>query len=211
MSEEKPSFFGQVLGVLYKPREVFNLVDEDDLLKGLTLMILMSILASYSTMLYLSKIPLTVLSPQLDARVRETIGLFSGINNGLSIIVGWVLGTLLMHGLGRLSSGSGSAKRFFAMHGFATVPSLFNQIIRIADASIIDKASLTSYFITYRDINSKLLKSLISINLLNIWGLATVALLILAVEENYNISRLRSIIIVLLPSFAYFLFTYFVG
>jgi hypothetical protein len=213
MSEEKPGFIGQVFGVLYKPRKVFSTVDEGDLAKGLIVMILMVILASYSTMLYMGKIPLTVLSPQLEEfdniQFEGTMGIFAGMGTGISIIVGWVLGTLLMHGLGRFSSGSGSAKRFFAMHGFASILGFFNQLIRIADASIIDQASLTSYFIMYRDIKGKALRALLGINLVNIWGLATVVLLVLAVEENYKIGRSRAIMIVLLPSVVHFLFTYF--
>jgi hypothetical protein len=161
----------------------------------------------------MGKIPLTVLSPQLEEfdniQFEGTMGIFAGMGTGISIIVGWVLGTLLMHGLGRFSSGSGSAKRFFAMHGFASILGLFNQLIRIADASIIDQASLTSYFIMYRDIKGKALRALLGINLVNIWGLATVVLLVLAVEENYKISRSRAIMIVLLPSVVHFLFTYF--
>lgn len=215
MSEEKPGFIGQVTGVLYKPRKVFSTVDEGDLVKGLIVMILMVILASYSSMLYMSKIPLSVLSPQLEgidtSQLEGTMGIFAGIGSGVTILIGWVASTLLMHGLGRFSGGDGSMKRFFALHGFASVPSLLNQVLRIADASIIDSSSLSSYFVTYRDMGSKVLRALLGTNLVNIWGLATVALLVLAVEENYKTSRSRSIMVVLLPSVVYFLITYFMG
>lgn len=218
MSDEKPGFLGQVIGVLYMPRKVFSTTEEGDLGKGILLMLLMVILASYSSMLYMSKIPLSVLTPQLEgfatsqlSQFEGTMGIFAGIGTGITIIIGWVAGTLLMHGLGRFSSGSGSIKRFFAMHGFASVPSLLNQVIRIADASIIDGASLASYYVTYRDIENKALRALLRTNLVNIWGLATVALLVLAVEENYKTSRGRAIMVVLLPSVVYFLLNFFMG
>ena len=215
MSEDKPGFLGQVMGVLYQPRKIFSTVDESDLTKGLIVMFLMVILASYSSTLYMDKIPLSVLSSQLEgvdtSQFEGTMGIFAGIGLAVTIIIGWVASTVLMHGLGRLSGGGGSIKRFFALHGFASVPSLLNQVVRIADASIIDSASLSSYFVTYRDMENKMLKAFLGTNLFNIWGLATVVLLVFAVEDNYKTSSTRSAMVVLLPSLIYFLINFFMG
>jgi hypothetical protein len=214
MSDEKPGFIGQITGVLYKPRQIFSTVDEGDLTKGLLVMFVMVLLAAYSSMLYMGKIPLSVLSPQLEgvdvSQIEGSMGLFAGIGSGISIIVGWSAATLLIHGMGKLSGGNGSMKRMFALHGFASVPSLLNQLLRVIDASIMDSASLASYFLSYRGL-SKLFTAFIGANLMNIWGLATIALLILAVEENYELSRTRSVMVVLLPSLVYFLINYFTG
>jgi hypothetical protein len=175
----------------------------------------MALLAAYSSMIYMGKIPLSVLSPQLEgmdtSQFEGTMGLFAGIGSGVSILIGWVASTLLLHGLGRLSGGSGSMKRFFAMHGFASVPSLLNQLLRVIDASIMDANSLASYFVSYRDISGKVLRALLGSNLVNVWGLATIALLVIAVEENYGASRGRAILIVLVPSVVYFAINYFMG
>ncbi|MCW4012839.1 MAG: YIP1 family protein [Candidatus Bathyarchaeota archaeon] len=214
MSDEKPGFIGQVTGVLYKPRQIFSTVDEGDRTKGLIVMFVMVLLAAYSSMLYLGKIPLSVLSPQLEgvdtSQIEGSMGLFAGIGAGISILVGWSASTLLMHGLGKLSGGNGSMKRMFALHGFASVPSLLNQLIRVVDASIMDSASLASYFVSYRSLG-KILTAFIGANLMNLWGIATIALLVLAVEENYELSRTRSVMVVLLPSVVYFLINYFTG
>jgi len=214
MSDEKPGFIGQITGVLYKPRQIFSTVDEGDLTKGLLVMFVMVLLAAYSSMLYMGKIPLSVLSPQLEgvdvSQIEGSMGLFAGIGSGISIIVGWSAATLLIHGMGKLSGGNGSMKRMFALHGFASVPSLLNQLLRVIDASIMDSASLASYFLSYRGL-SKLFTAFIGANLMNIWWLATIALLILAVEENYELSRTRSVMVVLLPSLVYFLINYFTG
>ncbi len=212
MSNEKTGFLGQFTGVLYKPRAIFSKMDEGDLIKGIIVMV---VLAAYSSMLYMSKIPLSVLTPMLEGvdigQFEGTMGIMAGIGAGVTILFGWVAGTLLMHGLGRLSGGDGSMKLFFAMHGFASVPSLLNQLLRVVDASIMDSASLSSYFVTYRGISSKALKALLGTNLVNVWGLATVALLVIAAEENYGLSRTRAVMIVLLPSVVYFLLNYFTG
>jgi hypothetical protein len=194
---------------------IFSKLEESDLTKGLIVMFVMVLLAAYSSMIYMGKVPLSLLSPQLEgidtSQFEGTMGLFAGIGSGVSILIGWVASTLLLHGLGRLTGGSGSMKRFFAMHGFASVPSLLNQLLRVIDASIMDANSLASYFVSYRDISGKALRALLGSNLVNVWGLATIALLVIAVEENYGASRGKAILIVLVPSVVYFAINYFMG
>ena len=215
MSKEKPGFLGQFTGVLYKPRAIFSTVDDGDLVKGLLVMLVMVVLAAYSSMLYMSKLPLSVLAPMLEdvdiGQFGGTMGIMAGVGAGVTILLGWVAGTFLMHGLSRLSGGDGSMRAFFAMHGLASVPSIFNQLLRVVDASIMDSNSLAGYFVAYREIGSKALRALIGTNLVNVWGLATVALLVVAVEENYGLNRTRAVMIVLLPSLVYFLLNYFTG
>ncbi len=210
---EKPEFIGQVLGVLYKPREIFSTVDEDDMMKGLVLVFLMVALGAYSTMAYMGKIPLSVIAPQLEgqdmSQIGGSMGLISGIGGGISILVGWVISTLLLHGLGKLSGGDGTMKRFFAINGFVAVPSLLNQVLRVVDASIMDSASLVGYFVAYRDISSKLVKAVIGVNILNIWALAGLALLVLGLEENYKLARGRAVVVALVPTLLLFALTYF--
>ena len=139
------------------------------------------------------------------------MGIMTGVSSSITIIIGWVISTMLMHTLSRFSGGDGSLKRFFAMHGFASVPSMLNQLLRVIDSSIMDSSTLVSYFVTYREIDNKLLKSVLGTNLVNIWGLATIVLLVVAAEENYSISRSRANMIVLLPGVLYFFMNYFVG
>ena len=212
---DKPGFIGQVLGVLYRPKEIFNSVDEDDLMKGLVVVLVMVALAAYSSMAYMGKIPLTVLAPQLQdvnvdaSQLGGSMGLFAGIGAGISVLVGWIISTLLLHGLGKVSGGDGTMKRFFAINGFVAVPSLLNQVLRVVDASIMDSASLVGYFIAYRDISSKLVKAVIGSNILNIWALASLALLVIGLEENYKLGRGRAIIVALVPTVLLFALNYF--
>lgn len=60
-----------------------------------------------------------------------------------------------------------------------------------------------------RDMHNKLLKALLGTNFLNIWGLGTLTLLVIALEENYRTSRSKAIMIALLPSVIYLVFNYF--
>jgi hypothetical protein len=215
MNNDELTFFEKTLGTLYRPRVVFNSIDEDDMTKGLIIMIVMVLLTAYSSMIYMSKIPLSVLSPQLEGvdvtQFERNMGILAGVGTGITIIIGWLASTLLIHGVGRISGGGGTLKRFLAMHGFASLPSLLNQFIRVVDALVMDSDSLTNYFLTYQDIESKALKAFLGTNLFNLWGLATLALLVFAIEENYKVNKTRSILIVLLPSLIYFLFNYIIG
>ena len=137
------------------------------------------------------------------------MSLISGIGAGVSMLIGWAISTLILHGLGKFSGGEGSMKRFFAINGFVAVPSLLNQGLRVVDASIMDSASLVGYFVAYRDIQSTLLKAIIGVNLLNIWAIAGLALLVIAIEENYQLARGRAILVALVPTVLLFALTYF--
>ena len=212
---EKPGFIGQLLGVLYRPREIFSTVDEGDLTKGVVISVLMVALAAYSTMTYMGKIPLEVITPQLQGvdagPMAGSLGTISGIAAGVTMLVGWTFSVLILHLLGKFSGGDGSMKRYFALYGFTTVPALLNQVLRVVDASIMDSASLIGYFVSYRDMSSKVVKAFIGANLFNVWSLAGIALVVLSLEENYKVGRGRALIIALAPSLALFALNYFTG
>ena len=212
---EKPGFIGQLLGVLYRPREIFSTVDEGDLTKGVIIAVLMVALAAYSTMTYMGKIPLEVITPQLQGvdagSMVGSLSTISGIAAGVTMLVGWTFSGLILHLLGKFSGGDGSMKRYFALYGFTTVPALLNQVLRVVDASIMDSASLIGYFVSYRDMSSKVVKAFIGANLFNVWSLAGIALVVLSLEENYKVGRGRALIIALAPSLALFALNYFTG
>ena len=212
---EKPGFIGQLLGVLYRPREIFSTVDEGDLTMGVVIAVLMVALAAYSTMTYMGKIPLEVITPQLQGvdagPMAGSLGTISGIAAGVTMLVGWTFSGLILHLLGKFSGGDGSMKRYFALYGFTTVPALLNQVLRVVDASIMDSASLIGYFVSYRDMSSKVVKAFIGANLFNVWSLAGIALVVLSLEENYKVDSGRALIIALVPSLALFALNYFTG
>ena len=212
---EKPGFIGQLLGVLYKPREIFKTVDEGDLSKGIFIALVMVVLAAYSAMTYMGKIPLDVLAPQLqgidEGPMAGSMGTISGIAGGVSLLVGWVITGLVLHLLGKFSGGDGSMKRFFALYGFASVPTLLNQVLRVVDATIVDSTSLIGYFVSYRDLSNKLVRAFIGANLMNIWSLAGIALVSLSLQENYRVGGGRAALIALLPSVVMFALNYYMG
>jgi hypothetical protein len=212
---EKPGFIGQFLGVLYRPRVIFSTVDEGDLTKGIVIAVIMVALAAYSTMTYMGKIPLEVLTPQLQGvdagPMVGSLGTISGVAAGVTMIVGWTLTGLVLHLLGKFSGGDGSLKRYFALYGFTTVPGLLNQVLRVVDARIMDSSSLIGYFVSYRDMSNNVVKAFIGANLFNVWSLAGIALLVLSLEENYKLGRGRAVVLALVPNLALFALNYFTG
>jgi hypothetical protein len=212
---EKPGFFGQLLGVLYRPREIFSKLNEEDLVKGLLVVALMSLIGAYSTIVYMDKIPLSMLAPQLGdtnidpEQISGNLGLIAGIGTGVSLLIGWIVSTLVLHGLGMLLGGDGSMRRFFAINGYAAFPRLLNQVLRLVDAFIMESESLKGYFISYNDIQSKLLKAIFEVNVISIWGLASLVLLVVGLEENYKLSTGRSMLLALIPSLLLFILIYY--
>jgi hypothetical protein len=206
VSEEK-STLSLFWKILHNPEEGFTKVGEDDLMKGIFVQITVIIFAILSTKNYMSKIPIEVLIPQLvgvdPSAVPGNIGLLSGIGIGVSILLGWILSTLLMHGLSHLLGGKGSIRRFFAIHGMASLPYLINYLIRVIDSYSISNSDVLNYFFLNRNIDSRFFKAILDMNLLNIFGLYTLILVIYGIKDNYEISRGKTILVSIVPWLLY--------
>jgi hypothetical protein len=209
MSEERKGFVELVAGVLRRPQETFQYVSERDLVRGLLIVFLMVVLAAASASTYMSKIPLEVLVPQIGqagvdvSQVSGSMGLFAGIGVAVSILVGFAVSTLLMHGAATLTGGGGNMKRFFAMHGFAATPHVLNYVLRLADSFISSSSQLAGYFVANRDIENGVLKAVVGTNLFTVFGLAALVYITYAVAENYQIGRRKAFIIALVPYILY--------
>ena len=209
MSEERKGFVELVVGVLRRPQETFQYVSERDLVRGLLIVFLMVVLAAASASTYMSKIPLEVLVPQIGqagvdvSQLGGSMGLFAGIGVAVSILVGFAVSTLLMHGAATLTGGGGNMKRFFAMHGFAATPHALNYVLRLADSFISSPSQLAGYFVANRDIENGVLKAVVGTNLFTVFGLAALVYITYAVAENYQIGRRKAFIIALVPYILY--------
>jgi hypothetical protein len=209
MSEERKGFVELVAGVLRRPQETFQYVSERDLVRGLLIVFLMVVLAAASASTYMSKIPLEVLVPQIGqagvdvSQVSGSMGLFAGIGVAVSILVGFTVSTLLMHGAATLTGGGGNMKRFFAMHGFAATPHVLNYVLRLADSFISSSSQLAGYFVANREIENGVLKAVVGTNLFTVFGLAALVYITYAVAENYQIGRRKAFIIALVPYILY--------
>jgi len=217
MSDERRGFVELTLGVLRSPGEYFKYVEERDLPKGLIIVALMVIFAAASSSIYMSKIPLEVLVPQLGevgvdvstvGDVAGSMGLFSAFGSAVSVLAGWVISTIIMHGLATLAGGKGSLKRLFAMHGFAAAPHALNHVLRTADAYVSSSQSIIAYYTANRDVSFKLLRAALNTNMVTVFGVAGLVYLSYAIAENYGVQRGRAAMIALVPILLFFLVSY---
>ncbi len=205
MSEERKGFVELVAGVLRRPQEAFQYVSERDLTRGLLIVFLMVVLAAVSASTYMSKIPLEVLVPQLGqagvdaSQIGGSMGLFAGIGVSASILIGFAVSTLMMHGAATLTGGGGNMKRFFAMHGFAATPHVVNYLLRLVDSFMSSPSQLAGYFVANRDIQNRVVKAVVGTNLFTVFGLAALIYITYALAENYRIGRRKAFIVALIP------------
>lgn len=204
MSEVKIGYIGQVTGLFRKPAETFKTIEETHLTKGLLVELLSIVFAVVSTVKYMSKIPLEVLVPQIsgvniDPAMLGNMGMFSAIGVAFSMLIGFVLSTLIIHGISYLLGGKGSLKRFFAIQGFAAAPAALNQLIRVVDAYTVGSGTLVGYFVANRDVQNRLLRALIGTNLLSIFGVASIIFATYGVVANYELSRGKAFAAAIVP------------
>jgi hypothetical protein len=214
MSEADKGFLELLLGVLRRPGEYFEYVDEDDLGKGLIVVTVMVVLAAASTSLYMSKIPLDVLVPQLGEMgvdvggIAASMGMFSAIGAAVSILVGWLASTVIMHGIANLVGGRGSIKRLLAMHGFAAAPHAANYALRTVDAYASSGQALAAYFTASRAVEPKFLRALLGTNMFTVFGIAGLIYLYHALSVNYQLRRSRALAVALVPLLLYLALNY---
>lgn len=214
MSDENKGFFGLLYGSIRSPGETFQFITEEDLTKGLLIIFFTMVLVGISTVTYLSNIPINVIAPQLaDSGVElhsigSNRGLFAGIGGAIAVLLGYVVTTLLMHGLGTLLGGKGNIKRFFTIHAFATTPFLLNYLFRTIDAYMSDPNLLIGYYLQNREIGNKVLFALLNTNFVNIFGITALISITHAVATNYQISKTKSFIIAFIPYLISFTMSY---
>lgn len=201
MSENSEKFTGKIIGVITTPQKAFISILEEDLWKGLTLILLLSALTAWAGITYNSKadvylpygIPVTGRLPTIIA-----------IGDGIGIINRWLISSCLIVLIAKVILGEGNSKRMFTLMGFAYVPLLFQQLLRSLDAKFISKELIPS-LITVGSFDQSLNLRLLNILLADftVFGLWVFVLTFFAVSENYQCSRRKAAVIMVL---AYLIF-----
>jgi hypothetical protein len=215
MNEEQIGLIEISIGVLRASQSTFNRIDEKKLISGLIIIIIIGVLRAGSSALYVNKIPIEVLIPEIEqssvdiSRVTQNIGTISAIGGFLSVLIWYIVVVLIIHGLNLLTGKPGSIKKTFTMNGFASIPFVLQQILRLVDSIITSPETLTNYYISKTAITENFLRSLTNTNTLTLFGVYVWILMGFATSENYVISKRRALSFSLVPYLLFFFYNYF--
>lgn len=206
MSEGKNGFLSQIWWCIASPRKAFESIRGEDLWKGVILILLLASLSAWAGLGYASK--LDIKPPELprssrfmrpggaiDVEVfRRNVMTFYALREGFRVTAGWLISSVLLHLFASFLAGNGSLRRTFALTGFASIPLLFQQILRLLDAYTIPRGEVSS-LIAARVLGLSLAMRLLSglLAVFTIFGLWTFVLTVVAVSINYESSRTRTV------------------
>lgn len=204
MNEMRKGIMTQIRETLTSPREGFQSVQESDLKRGALVVLATAVLSAIASMSYMSRIPTDVLLSRLaglnvDAGpIIQAMGTFAAVGGVIRVLVDWALLTLIMHALATLLAGKGSLKRFFAMTGFACLPTAAQQLLRIVDAYTVQPTVLADIFIANAQMTG-VMKVIASMNVFTVFGVAALALKGYAVSANYGSTVRKGVLVAAAP------------
>ncbi|MBS7630300.1 YIP1 family protein [Candidatus Bathyarchaeota archaeon] len=200
MSENK-GLLSNFTGIIKSPKRTFNLIESKDFKKGFLIVLInagLSVLAEFNygmKMDLLKFLPtgnnFTLINPETFRRNLVTI---ISLFNGLGVIVGWFILSIIAYSISRSSSMHGGFKRLATLIGFTYLPLMFQQIIRVVDSYIIPEEFLNAYI---QSRNQSYIGSLanVAVRTFSIFGIWTFILTVLAISNNSNLSIKKSILI----------------
>ena len=190
----------KLIGVITVPSETFKHITEKDLNKGLLIIIITALLSGFAGSTYFSKMSL---GPQLSD-MQSQMAPFIAIANALTYVTRWLAPSLIIAVIAKLRIGDGSTKQLFAMTSFASMPLLFQQILRIIDSQIISPSEVGQVIASRFTGEGFLVRFLNQgLNVLNVFGLITLVVTVYAVGENYGTSNSKAAQITVLSYLTY--------
>ncbi|UCH56730.1 MAG: YIP1 family protein [Candidatus Bathyarchaeota archaeon] len=235
MSDTKKGFIGKMAGVMSSPRRTFMQIDEGDLWKGALIVLLASMLSAWAGMTYASKMEFNMLAPdqpmfrqpgggysffhpgvqdsqQNDQEaIRNRLIPFIAIGNGVTFTARWLVSFLLVLFAAKILVGKGSSKRMLAMIGFAYLPMLAQQVIRLVDALMITPIELAAHvtsMLAPTTLFGKVLNQAMII--FTVFGFLTLILTSYAVSVNYETTTRRALAVTLLAHVVYIILRIYV-
>lgn len=187
MSEEKKGFIRQVRGCITSPRKTLESVSDDSLGRGIILVLIMVVLSGMAGYYYGSKIQLVIPGG------RMVITTLFALGGGIGVVIGWLIPTVILHIVATLLRGNGGFKRILALTGFTSIPHIFRHGIRLIDAYTISSKQLIGSMparVAGGDFITKFISQ--GSRVLNVFSLWSIALIIIAVTINYNMSKWKA-------------------
>lgn len=200
MSENK-DFLSNFTGIIKSPKKTFNLIESEDFKKGFLIVLItagLSVLAEFNygmKMDLLEFLPtrnnFNLINPEIFRRNLVTI---ISLFDGLRVISGWFILSIIAYSISRIISTPKSFKRLATLLGFTHIPLMFQQILRVVDSYIISEEFLNIYI---QSINQALTGSLakVVVKTFSIFGIWAFVLTVLSISNNSNLSIKKSIFI----------------
>lgn len=172
-------------GIVASIRGRFEKVTERDFPKGLAVILIIAVISTVDSYVY-----------AVGARNEgEGFGFFAIAVIFIAPIVSWSIFTLVIHYVSVLLGGKGDRKRFFAMCGFAYLPIVIQEVLRVID-DLINISMLVQYAATEQGLIELFL------NHFNLFKVMVLFLVAVAVMVNYNLNAKRAVVATLVPDAA---------
>ncbi len=224
MSDKKSGILGKIMGLATSPRGVFSGIEEIDLKRGITVVLIIAVLSGWAGMTYFTKTELQIPdmgsgpgggSPMFSPGAQDSAGLdpvalrsrlapFIAIGGILGTVTRWLIPSILVLLVANIWVGKGSSKRILAMTGFASAPRIIQQLLRVVDAYTISAADIASLTAT-RAAASGLLGKLVNqaFTVFNLFGVLTIVLTVVAVSVNYEATPRKAAYVTVLAYVVY--------
>jgi hypothetical protein len=206
------------------PRSVLAGIEEIDLKRGITVVLIIAVLSGWAGMTYFTKTELQIPdmgsgssggSPMFNPGAQDLGGLdpealrsrlapFIAIGGVLGAVIRWLIPSILVLLAANIWVGKGSSKRMLAMTGFASAPRIIQQLLRVIDAytiSAADIASLTATLAAASGLLGKLVNQAFTI--FNLFGILTIVLTAVAVSVNYEATPRKAAFVTVLAYIVY--------
>ncbi len=189
MSEKKVenmSLFRQIIECIIAPRSAFrSLLNESNLKHSILLISTIAIIATLATYIYLEKL-------------QNLITIFPIIKL-ISIFGSWLISSSLLHIFTRVQGSKSSLRNMLILIAFTSTPLFIQHTLRLIDSLTINPEQVLQLMTRSQIFENRFLNTALNsaLNKLSIFWLWSTYLQVIALQENYNISKNRSIIIVI--------------
>jgi hypothetical protein len=197
----KSGFIREIIGCFISPRSSFkSILKKASLKKATALILVIAIVAALASFNYMSKLPQTSFpeqgpsgpipgqgTPITAEQFRQVLGIMGAMTALIGVFATWLISSALIHGFSKTLRGKGSFRNMLTVAGYASVPFLIQQILRLADSFMVSEEAL--------QLATSLQMSVIAeaaVGIFTIFGIWSMILLIIAARENYKISTAKS-------------------
>lgn len=126
----------------------------------------------------------------LLGNMAGTVKIISVISAVIMTLLGWVLSSVIFHGVAHLLGGKGNRNRMFALTGYAYTPVLVQQILRFINYWFLGQTTAT----TVGGVAEVLVSTF------NVFAIIGLVLMALSIKINYGISGRKATLIALIPT-----------